>query len=235
MTALTTVPFLVWPSGAASFTLAVMTSPSPALRPVEPPSGRIICSLRAPELSATSSIDLIITAIVPDLPQRASLSRAPPRTGSSQRLTDCRRRNFRHQRSPAHNLLQPPALQHGQRTSLFQPDHIAHVSFVFLVMGVELLGFRDHSSVAGMRLLAHHLHHDGLVHAARNPLADHFLASPRRLLQRRPALRFRLGHHFFSVPPAAVSSRSRAMVLTRAMSLRRPRIFFRLSVCPMLS
>jgi hypothetical protein len=38
-------------------------SPSPAFRPVEPPRGRIICSLRAPELSATSSIDLIITAM----------------------------------------------------------------------------------------------------------------------------------------------------------------------------
>src|SRR5438445_9563664 len=76
MTALTTVPFLVWPSGAASFTLAVMTSPSPALKPVEPPSGRIICSLRAPELSATSSIDLIITAIIPDLPQPVPTGRA---------------------------------------------------------------------------------------------------------------------------------------------------------------
>src|SRR5271163_4422203 len=38
-------------------------SPRPAFSPVEPPSGRIICSLRAPELSATSSMLLIITAI----------------------------------------------------------------------------------------------------------------------------------------------------------------------------
>src|SRR6266849_7289967 len=63
ITALTTLPFCTWPSGAASFTAAVITSPSPAFNPVEPPSGRIICSLRAPELSATSSIDLIITAM----------------------------------------------------------------------------------------------------------------------------------------------------------------------------
>src|ERR1700689_4936964 len=63
MTAFTTVPFFAWPSGAASFTDAVIMSPSPAFNPVEPPSGRIICSLRAPELSATSSIDLIITAM----------------------------------------------------------------------------------------------------------------------------------------------------------------------------
>src|SRR5947209_8566182 len=64
ITALTTFPFCTCPSGAASFTLAVTTSPRPARSPVEPPSGRIICSLRAPELSATSSMLLIITAIV---------------------------------------------------------------------------------------------------------------------------------------------------------------------------
>src|SRR5580692_9340734 len=81
ITAFTTVPFLVWPSGAASFTAAVITSPRPAFNPVEPPSGRIICSLRAPELSATSSIDLIITAItsvspcVRGLHSRSAISR----------------------------------------------------------------------------------------------------------------------------------------------------------------
>src|SRR5439155_1505271 len=64
MTAFTTVPFFVCPSGDASLTLAVTTSPSPARRPVDPPSGRIICNLRAPLLSATSSMLRIITAIV---------------------------------------------------------------------------------------------------------------------------------------------------------------------------
>src|SRR6266446_4366322 len=63
MTAFTTLPFCTWPSGEASFTLAVITSPNPARSPVEPPRGRIICNLRAPELSATSSMDLIITAM----------------------------------------------------------------------------------------------------------------------------------------------------------------------------
>src|SRR5262249_4570523 len=63
MTAFTTLPFCTCPSGAASFTLAVITSPKPARNPVAPPSGRIICSLRAPELSATSSMVLIITAM----------------------------------------------------------------------------------------------------------------------------------------------------------------------------
>jgi len=40
-------------SGAASFTEAVITSPSPALRPAAPPIGRMHVMRRAPELSAT--------------------------------------------------------------------------------------------------------------------------------------------------------------------------------------
>src|ERR1700691_607726 len=63
ITAFTTLPFCTWPSGDDSFTAAVIMSPRPAFSPVEPPSGRIICSLRAPELSATSSMLLIITAM----------------------------------------------------------------------------------------------------------------------------------------------------------------------------
>src|SRR5436305_7980877 len=52
----TTLPFLIAESGAASFTAAVTTSPSPARRPRSPPRGRIQDSLRAPLLSATSRI-----------------------------------------------------------------------------------------------------------------------------------------------------------------------------------
>src|SRR3954466_5921791 len=59
----TTVPFLAVPSGEASFTEAVKMSPRCAVSPTPPPSGRMTCSLRAPELSATSNIDLIITAM----------------------------------------------------------------------------------------------------------------------------------------------------------------------------
>src|SRR5260370_9032907 len=77
--ALTTVPFLVCPSGEASLTAAVITSPRWARRPVPPPRGRIICSLRAPELSATSSIDLIITDI--NLTPRFARGFAAPRYG----------------------------------------------------------------------------------------------------------------------------------------------------------
>src|SRR6476469_9081586 len=55
----TTFPFLIAESGAASFTAAVTTSPSPARRPRSPPRGRMQERRRAPELSATSRIVLI--------------------------------------------------------------------------------------------------------------------------------------------------------------------------------
>src|SRR6266436_1471971 len=102
-----------------------MTSPSPAFRPVEPPSGRIICSLRAPELSATSSIDLIITAI--------SLSPSPWRlttycynSGALQiSLANLSHRDLRHQRGTANDFLQAPAFQLRQRTSFLEANHVA--------------------------------------------------------------------------------------------------------------
>jgi hypothetical protein len=59
ITARTTCPFFTAPSGEASLTEAVMMSPSPAREPVSPPTGKIIAIRLAPELSATSSIDLI--------------------------------------------------------------------------------------------------------------------------------------------------------------------------------
>ena len=45
--------------GLASFTEAVMMSPRPAFKPVEPPSGKMQASRFAPELSATSRMVLI--------------------------------------------------------------------------------------------------------------------------------------------------------------------------------
>src|SRR5262245_9556054 len=52
----TTLPFLIAESGAASFTLAVTTSPRPALNPRSPPRGNMHDRRRAPLLSATSRI-----------------------------------------------------------------------------------------------------------------------------------------------------------------------------------
>src|SRR6516162_4451330 len=116
MTAFTTLPFCTWPSGADSLPAAVITSPRPAFNPVEPPSGRIICSFRAPELSATSSIVLIITAI------------SPSPVYSSRLLTGTEvldRRHFRNQRGLAEDFFQAPPLQLRQRPRLFQANEIA--------------------------------------------------------------------------------------------------------------
>src|SRR6202162_4119126 len=208
MTAFTTLPFCTWPSGADSFTAAVIMSPSPAFSPVEPPSGRIICSLRAPELSATSSIDLIITAM-------ASISLF--------NLSQLRARNFdrrfRHQRCLAHNVFQLPALQLRQRTRFLDPHYVAHMRLILLVMRVELLVARHHASVKRMRLLARHLHHNRLLHAVGDDLSHHFLAAALHLLCCLVCC-FRPRHYRFSV--ADERSRSPRIVLTRAISLRKP-------------
>src|SRR5579864_8084480 len=141
ITAFTTLPFCTWPSGAASFTAAVIMSPRLAFSPVEPPSGRIICSLRAPELSATSNIDLIITAMaIPPISRSRSVA-------GNARYFD---RGFGHQRRFAHNVFQLPALQFGQRTRLLQSHDIAYVCLVGFVMRIELLIPRDHAPVKRM-------------------------------------------------------------------------------------
>src|SRR4051812_1781340 len=57
MTALTTSPFLTFPPGMASLTVATMTSPMPAYRRPEPPSTRMQRISLAPVLSATRSRD----------------------------------------------------------------------------------------------------------------------------------------------------------------------------------
>src|SRR5215831_18863223 len=133
-------------------------------------------------------------------------------------------RSFRQQRGLADDVLQLPPLQLRQWTRFLDPHNVTDVSLIALVMRVELLIPRDHAPVKRMRLLPRHLHHDRLVHLVRDDLAHHFLAAALRLL-----CRFR--HYFFSVAAARV--RSPRIVFTRAMSLRNPRIFFRLSVCPM--
>src|SRR5579863_4361847 len=230
MTAFTTLPFCTWPSGTDSFTAAVITSPNPAFNPVEPPSGRIICSLRAPELSATSSIDLIITAMAISLNRALSLRaqreiRFLPAHAYAVLTCDFRR-YFRHQRRFAHDVFQLPPLQLRQRTGFFNPHHIADMRLVRLVVCIELLVPRDHASVERMRLLPRHLYHNRLLHLAGDDFAYNFLAAALRLL-----CCFR--HYRFSIAPERL--RSTWIVFTRAISLRSPRIFFRLSVCPMFS
>src|ERR1700689_2155603 len=74
MTQRTTLPFLIAESGAASFTAAVTTSPSPARSPRSAPRGKTHESLRAPLVSAPSRI-VLIPIIIPLLlnPNRLNL------------------------------------------------------------------------------------------------------------------------------------------------------------------
>src|SRR5580658_4548956 len=167
MTALTTLPFFTWPSGEASFTAAVTISPRPAFLPLEPPRGRIICSLRAPELSATSSMVLICTAIA-NSPYIFLQRLLGGRSCCFFSLRQCR---------TADNLFQVPALQLAQGTRLADPDHITHARRVLLVVRVKLLVGLHHALVLGMGLAHLDLNHDGFRHLGRNDVANLFIAA----------------------------------------------------------
>src|SRR5579872_567931 len=125
ITAFTTLPFFTVPSGEASFTAAVTTSPRPAFLPRPPPSGRITWSLRAPELSATSRMVRICTAIANLLHargqnrQRKNFQLCKP-TQISGPENQLRSRLLVHvrERRTADDLFQRPALQLRQRTRL---------------------------------------------------------------------------------------------------------------------
>src|SRR5664279_4740436 len=123
MTHLTTLPFLMLESGAASFTLAVTMSPRPACKPLSPPRGRMHCNRRAPLLSATSRIVLIPIMVLPSRLQRLSLF------GQS----DGR------QRRAADDFAQRPALQLAQWTALYDPHYVAQARVADFVVSVELL------------------------------------------------------------------------------------------------
>src|SRR5580698_7159589 len=105
---------------------------------------------------------------------------------------------------------------------------------ILFVVGIKLLVTRHYAAVERMRFLARHLDHDGLVHAAGNHLSHYFLTPALHLLGRRRVRFYRFRHYLFSVA-AVERCRSPMMVFTRAISRRSPRIFFRLSVWPMLS
>src|ERR1035438_18453 len=95
---------------------------------------------------------------------------------------------------------------------------------VLLVVRIELLVPRHHAPIKRMRLLARHLHHNRLLHAVGDHFSHHFLAAALHFFARGC---FR--HYRFSVAAERVRSPalSTRIVLTLAISLRSPRIFFR--------
>src|ERR1035441_5149160 len=176
MTAFTTVPFFTVPSGEVSLTAAVTMSPRPAFLPNPPPSGKITCSLRAPELSATASMVLICSAMGSSPYSLALVGSGHLRRNSS--VFDLAER-----RTPD-NLFQSPPLQLAQRTGLANAHHIAHPRRALLVVGIELLGGSHDLFVLGMRLAHFDLDHNGLLHLGRNHIAN-LLIAPRASGRRR--------------------------------------------------
>src|SRR5205807_5907208 len=87
--------------------------------------------------------------------------------------------------------------------------------FILLVMRVELLGFRHHPAIEGMRLFAHHLDHDGLAHFVRDHSAYHFLAPAHGLcivpaITSSPLFRLRSRARVQSFSPAQCPCAARA-------------------------
>src|ERR1035437_8791034 len=156
---------------------------------------------------------------------------ACPVSGAASRVSTTALEPFRHPRRRPHDFFQRPALELRQRPRLFDLDRIAAVRFGLLVVGVKLLPDRDHPLVHGVRLLPRHLDYDRLLHLIRDDGADQYFAVRLRFGPDFFGLARGFRHYFFSVF-APASSCSRKMVWTRAISRRSPRIFFRLSVCP---
>src|SRR5258708_1319922 len=146
-TAFITSPFLTRPRGIASFTETTITSPMVANLRFEPPSTLMHMTRRAPELSATSRLVCIWIM-------------TPP--------WSCFPRWFPRVKMRSNDLLllalgHFPPLELGQRPALLDPDDVAHVIFVGLVVGVELLRAPHRLLHDRMREAALHAHHHGLV------------------------------------------------------------------------
>src|SRR5215471_10936856 len=174
ITHLTTVPFLAVPSGAASLTAAVTTSPRPAFSPVCPPRGRIICSRRAPLLSATSRIVLIMTAIIFSFQAHQRLRLLRPRAFRAHPPLARLRLGFfaAHQLGLLNHVLELPALQLGQRPAFFDLDKIADPRSSVFIVRVELLRFLNDPAIERVRFAHTHFNHDGLAHFGGNHLPD---------------------------------------------------------------
>src|SRR5579884_1426145 len=146
----TTLPFLMLESGAASFTLAVMTSPKPARSPRSPPRGKMHCSLRAPLLSATSR--MVRIPIMTFSPQTFL-----GRLFFLNRLFNARI-GFFFERRMIHTDLhgtpdyrsQLPALQFTERPALDDSHHIADLRRLLFIMRIEFFSLADNAFVNRM-------------------------------------------------------------------------------------
>src|SRR5207247_5600200 len=185
-TARTTSPFFTVPVALASFTFAVITSPIPAKR-VDLPITLIMVAMRAPLLSATSSLDRSCT-IRPTIYSQVILKL----------LLD--------------NLYQAPALQPTQWPRLHDPNPVAGFRFVLFVVRVNVSHLFNNFAELGMRHACDRPHDNRLVHAARNHLASARFArtaGEARGLQGRWRRRLLLLSHKFTfsgfVPRAAIA------------------------------
>src|SRR5229473_8253586 len=155
-TAFSTSPFFTRPRGMASLTETTMVSPTSAYLRFEPPRTLMHMTRRAPELSATSRL-VCIWIMTPS-------SRASRALRSHDLLLFA-----------LHHF---PPLELGQRAALLDPDEVAHVVFVGLVVGVVLLRAPHrflHGRMGEAALDAHHhglvllvAHHDALERALRH-------------------------------------------------------------------
>src|SRR5262249_48750633 len=155
----TTVPFFTLLSGEASLTDAVITSPSVAIRPVEPPSGRIIEILRAPELSATSKMVRICIMTKTSLAGRR-LSALSVQLKSFIRWIADRRPLAARLTLRRQDLNHIPAFPPAQRARLFDAHLVPDFAPVGLIMRHELRGLADDLAIQRMLDKAIHRDHD---------------------------------------------------------------------------
>ena len=103
-------PLRTRPRGIASFTDTMMMSPTEAVRRPVPPSTRMHCTRRAPELSATSR--LVSTWIMPRSPRRRA-----PRPGARAPASACAARSGDAPRSAPRRPRGSGSARHARRTS----------------------------------------------------------------------------------------------------------------------
>src|SRR4029077_11843588 len=128
----------------------------------------IIVAMRAPVLSATSSLDRSCT-IGPTIYSRV--------------ISELRLKHFQ----------QTPALELAQRTRFHDAHHVARFCLLLLIVRVKLFHLLDDLAELRMRHARDRPHHDRLVHATRNHFAGARLA--RSAGQRRWQWR-RLGNYW---------------------------------------